>query len=58
MNLTKLYGHDLTDSQVLSLLNGKSISFTANGRKTVAEPEVVSNEYNNRINYQWKTRKG
>ena len=58
MNLTKLYGHELTDSQVLSLLNGKSISFTANGKKTIAEPEVISNEYNNKTYYQWKTRKG
>lgn len=58
MNLSKVYGKELTDFQLGRLLEGKKISFTANGRKTIVLPEVVENPYNGKTYFQWKTEKG
>lgn len=55
---TYLFGTKLTDKQIQTLLDGKSITFTSkNGSKTKALPETVKNEYNGKITYQWKTEK-
>lgn len=55
---TYLFGTKLTDKQIQSLLDGKSITFTSkNGSKTKALPETVRNEYNGKISYQWKTER-
>ncbi len=58
MNLTKVYGVQLSDEKVLDLLNGKQTSYTKNGRKTVVLPECVENPWNGKMYYQWKTEKG
>lgn len=58
MFLSKVFGKELTETQLTSLLSGKSISFTRNGTKTIVLPEVVENTYNGKTNYQWKTKKG
>lgn len=58
MNLSKVYGKVLTESQLKKLLEGKEISYTANGKKTVVLPEVVQNNYNGKTYFQWKTKKG
>lgn len=58
MYLSKVYGKELTEAQLSKLLNGKEISYTVAGKKTIVMPEVVENEYNGKINFQWKTRKG
>ena len=55
---TYLYGTKLTDKQIQSLLDGKSVTFTSkNGSKTKAFPETVKNEYNGKTTYQWKTER-
>lgn len=55
MNLTKVYGVQLSDEKVTDLLNGKQTSYTKNGRKTVVLPECVENPWNGKMYYQWKT---
>ena len=55
---TYLFGTKLTDKQIQSLLDGKSVTFTSkNGSKTKAFPETVKNEYNGKTTYQWKTER-
>lgn len=58
MFLAKVYGKELTEIQLISLLSGRSTSFISKGKKTVVLPEVEENHYNGRTNYQWKTKKG
>lgn len=58
MNVAKVYGKELTDTQLKNLLSGKQISYTSNGKKTIVLPEVVENSYNGKVYYQWKTKKG
>ncbi len=58
MNLAKVYGKELTETQLKKLLEGKEISYTANGKKTVVLPEVVQNNYNGKTYFQWNTKKG
>ena len=58
MNVAKVYGKELTDTQLKNLLSDKQISYTSNGKKTIVLPEVVENSYNGRVYYQWKTKKG
>ena len=55
MNLTKVYGVQLSDEKVTDLLNGKQTSYTKSGRKTVVLPECVENPWNGKMYYQWKT---
>lgn len=55
MNVAKVYGVTLSDSQVKGLLNGKSTSYMKNGRKTIVLPEIVTNEYQGKTYYNWKT---
>lgn len=55
MNVAKVYGKDLTETQITNLLGGKSISYTKNGNKTIVMPEVVENQFNGKTYYQWKT---
>ncbi len=56
MNLAKVYGKVLTEIQLKNLLDGKQISFTANGKKTVVLPEVVENEYQGKTYFQWRVK--
>ncbi len=58
MNIAKVYGVELSDSQVKGLLSGKSTSYTSKGKKTIVHPEYVENPYNGKIYYQWKTERG
>ncbi len=58
MFLSKVFGKELTETQLTSLLSGKSISFTSKGVKTIVLPEVVENNYNGKTNWQWRTKKG
>ncbi|MCM1228359.1 MAG: DNA topoisomerase [Clostridium sp.] len=57
MNVAKVYGKELSESQIRDLLGGKSTSYTSNGRKTTVLPEVFENNYNGKIYYQWKTER-
>lgn len=53
----KVYGHELTDSQTESLLAGKVITFTHNGKKTTVHPEVCESTWNGKVYYNWRTGK-
>ena len=57
MNVAKVYGKELSESQIRGLLNGKPTAYTANGKKNIVLPEVYENNYNGKIYYQWKTER-
>ena len=57
MNIAKVYGVELSDTQVKRLLDGKSTSYTSKGKKTIVRPEIVENPYNGKTYYQWKTER-
>ena len=52
MNIAKVYGVELSDTQVKGLLDGKSTSYTSKGKKTIVCPEIVENPYNGKMYYQ------
>lgn len=54
----KVYGVELSDTQIKGLLDGNSTSYTSKGRKTIVRPEIVENPYNGKVYYQWKTERG
>ena len=58
MNISKVYGVSLSESQVKALLDGRTATYTSKGRKTVVCPEYAENPYNGKMYYQWKTEKG
>ena len=55
MNIGKVYGVTLSESQIKALLDGKTVTYTSKGRKTIVLPEYEENPYNGKIYYQWKT---
>ena len=57
MNVARVYGKSLSDSQISALLGGKSVTVTANGKKTVVLPEVAKNVYQGKTYYQWNTKR-
>lgn len=58
MNVSKVYRHELTDAQIQKLLEGKEISFTEKGRKTIVLPNCVKNETQGKTYYNWATKSG
>lgn len=57
MNIAKVYGKELTESQLKNLLFGKQVSYTSNGRKTTVLPSFEENTHNGKTYYQWETLK-
>lgn len=57
MNVAKVFGKQLTETQLNTLLSGKSTSFVSKGRKTIVLPQVVENVYQGKTYYNWKTKK-
>lgn len=57
MNIAKVYGKELYETQIIGLLSGTSTSYTANGKKNIVLPEVVENNYNGKNYFQWKTER-
>lgn len=57
MNLSKVYGKVLTDTQLQHLLEGKQITYTVKDKKTIVLPEVEENNYQGKTYYQWKVKK-
>lgn len=57
MNMTKVYGVELSEGQVKSLLSGKETSYIKNGRKTIVIPKIAENTFNGKTYYNWATRK-
>lgn len=58
MNISKVYGVELSENQIKSLLNGKETSYTKNGKKTIVMPSFVQNDFNGRTYFNWETRRG
>lgn len=58
MQLAKVFGKVLTDVQMHHLLTGKTVTFTAKGKKTIVLPEAVAFEYNGKSGWQWATKMG
>lgn len=58
MNIAKVFGHELTDTQIGKLLDGKEVSYTANGKKTIVLPEVTQNDWQGKTYFNWKTKSG
>lgn len=56
MNVSKVFGHELTDAQIGKLLSGKEITYTANGKKTTVLPEIAENNWQGKTYYNWKTK--
>ena len=57
MNLSKVYGVELSEGQIKLLLCGKETSYIKNGRKTIVVPKVAENTFNGKTYYNWATRK-
>ena len=57
MNVAKVYGKELSEEQLRTLLDGKSVSYSSKGRKTIVLPQVSQSEYNGKNYYQWATGK-
>lgn len=57
MSVSKVYGKELTETQLSKLLSGKSITYTHNDRKTTVLPEAEPYSYNEKSGFQWKTKK-
>lgn len=56
MQLAKVYGKELTESQLKKLLSGSSITVTSNSRTTTVLPEFEPYSYKGKSGYQWKTK--
>ncbi|MCR5539244.1 MAG: DNA topoisomerase 3 [Ruminococcus sp.] len=56
MFLGKVFGKVLSETQIRSLLGGKSIILITKGRRTMVLPQYVENEFNGKKNFQWKTQ--
>lgn len=56
MYFNKVYGHELTENQVESLLSGKEITYTDKGRKTTVVPKVKESTYQGKTYYNWDTK--
>lgn len=57
MQLAKVFGKDLTDSQLKKLLSGQSVTYTVNKRSTTVLPEFEEYSFNGKSGFQWKTKK-
>lgn len=57
MSIAKVYGKELTETQLRHLLNGKQVRYTASSKTTIVLPEAVKNTYNGKTYYQWKTQR-
>ena len=57
MQLAKVYGKELTDSQLSKLLSGKSVTYTVNKKSTTVLPEIEEYSFNGRNGFQWKVKK-
>lgn len=56
MNVGKIFGRELTEQQLKTLLSGRSIAVTIKGKKTTVMPQVTQNEYNGKVYFQWGTK--
>ena len=62
MNIATVYKKQLTESQIISLLSGKAITYTNKGYKNTVLPETEPFSYQTKdgktvSGYQWKIKK-
>ena len=57
MQLAKVYGKELTETQLSKLLSGNSITYTNNKKTTTVLPEIEEYSFNGKSGFQWKTKK-
>lgn len=57
MNVSKVYGVELSESQIICLLSGNATTFTVKGKRNIVYPECCVNIYNDKTYYQWKTER-
>lgn len=62
MQLAKVYGKELTETQLKKLLSGSSVSFQSSGKTTTVLPEIAPHHFtdkdgNARSVFQWQTKK-
>lgn len=55
MQLAKVYGKELTESQLKKLLSGNSITYTSNGKTVTVSPDIEPYSFNGKSGYQWKS---
>lgn len=55
MNIAKVFGTELTEKQVMSLLAGESIGMSTQKGRISVHPEAVANEWNGKTYYNWRT---
>lgn len=56
MQLAKVYGKELSESQLSKLLLGKSVTYTNNKNSTTVLPEIEEYSFNGKDGFQWKTK--
>ena len=57
MQVSKVYGKELTESQLKKLLSGDSVTYTNNGKSTTVLPEIEPYSYNGKSGFQWKVKR-
>lgn len=57
MQLAKVYGKELTETQLIKLLSGKPVSYTRDKKTTTVLPEIEEYSYNGKSGFQWKTER-
>ena len=54
--ISKVFGYELSEKQLQSLLDGKEITYTNKGKKTTVLPEITTHEYQGKTYYIWKVK--
>lgn len=55
MNISKVFGHELTNEQVDALLSGQEVRVCIDKQKTTVFPRIVTHEYNGKTYFNWET---
>lgn len=58
MNISKVYGVNLSETQIKNLLDGKNTTISLKGKKLTVLPKVAENEFKGKTYYNWDLQKG
>ena len=58
MNVSKVYGVNLSETQIKNLLDGKNTTISLKGKKSTVLPKVAENEFKGKTYYNWDLQKG
>lgn len=58
MSLSRVFGKELTETQLIRLLSGQTVNYTSKGKKTTVQPKIEQFRYKNKedkvvTGYQW-----